>query len=192
MTVENLPKHNDRTAIVMVKIDSFRNFPSRDRKEDCATPIITRLPRLYVEPERQQGVNAYPSIIFKCYTCFVGVGCFDENKFMFPHFIEYALCACELLEKIRHKMTNKCFYHIIPCSYNGFHVQIAGEECHNPVGHYFGVFDKDTSKISNNSWIIPDFESRTDGYLVTSAGYYLNNENEMIFKQSSQLRTDKG
>lgn len=124
MAVENLPKHNDRTAIVMIKIDSFGDFPSRDRKEDCAAPVITRLTRYYVEPGKWQWANAYSSIVFECYAGFVGVGCFDENEFMFPHFIENALCECGLLkEEIRYSTWQKqCYspYHSmqlrwIPC-----------------------------------------------------------------------------
>ena len=59
-------------------------------------------------------------------------------------------------------------YHIIPGGHDGFHIQVAWEECDDPIWHDFAVLDQDTSKISDHSRIISHFEPRADGHLITT------------------------
>jgi hypothetical protein len=64
-------------------------------------------------------------------------------------------------------------YHVIPCRNNGLHVEVAREECNDPVGYNLAIFHQDTSKIPNNGWVISYLEARADGNLITTSGYDL-------------------
>jgi len=60
-------------------------------------------------------------------------------------------------------------YHVIPGSHDGFHIQVAWEECDDPIWNDFAVLDQDTSKVSDYSRIISHFKPRADGHLITTS-----------------------
>lgn len=45
---EDVPKHNDSTPVVMIKIDPLRDFTSGNRKQNGASTVIARLRGLSV------------------------------------------------------------------------------------------------------------------------------------------------
>jgi len=59
-------------------------------------------------------------------------------------------------------------YHVIPSCYYRFHIEVTGKECHNSIGYNLAVFDEDATKVTNDGWVVPDFEPRADCDLVTS------------------------
>lgn len=60
-------------------------------------------------------------------------------------------------------------YHVIPCCHNRLHVKITGEEGNDAIRNNFTVLNKDTAKIPDNGWIIPDLETRTYSDLIATA-----------------------
>ena len=74
-----------RTAVMVVEIDSFADFATRDAQEDGAAAVA-----------------ASCAVGFEGERCFLRVGCFDEDEFVFPDFVEDA--------------------HALPGTDDGFHV----------------------------------------------------------------------
>lgn len=66
--VEYSPKHDDRAPIVMIKIDSFRDFAPSHGKENRSSTIITSA-----------------SVVFESDTRLVRIGCFHKDELVFPH-----------------------------------------------------------------------------------------------------------
>lgn len=60
-------------------------------------------------------------------------------------------------------------HHVVPCCHDGFHIKIAREEGYNTVWHNLTIFYQNASKITNNRWIIPHFEPRTNRNLIAPA-----------------------
>jgi hypothetical protein len=61
-------------------------------------------------------------------------------------------------------------HHIIPGCHYRFHVEITWEESDYTIGDNLAIFHEDASKISNDRWIISDFEPRANGHLITATG----------------------
>ena len=61
----------------------------------------------------------------------------------------------------------------MPGSHDGFHIQVAWEECDDPIWHDFAVLDQDAPKVPDHSRIISHFEPGADGHLITTPRNYL-------------------
>ena len=59
-------------------------------------------------------------------------------------------------------------YHIVPSSYDGFHIQVAGKESDNAIRYNLAVLHKDRPEVPHDSGIVANLESRTYGYLVAT------------------------
>lgn len=59
-------------------------------------------------------------------------------------------------------------YHIVPCSHDGFHVEVAGEESDNPIRYDLAVLHKDCPEVPHDSGIVANLEARAYSYLVTT------------------------
>lgn len=68
-------------------------------------------------------------------------------------------------------------HHVIPGCYYRLHVEITWKEGNYAIGDNLAIFHKDTSKIPNNCWIIPNFEPRADSNLITATS-------DDLFKQN--------
>jgi len=64
-------------------------------------------------------------------------------------------------------------YHVVPGRDDGLHVEIAWEECNDAIRHNLAIFHQDSSKISNDGWVVSYFKARADGDLITASGYDL-------------------
>ena len=64
--------------------------------------------------------------------------------------------------------------HVIPGRNNGLHVEVAREECNDPIRYNLAIFHQDTPKVPNHSWIVSYLEARADGNLITASGYDLS------------------
>lgn len=65
-------------------------------------------------------------------------------------------------------------YHVVPCRNDGFHIEVAREECDDPIGHDLTVFHQNASKISNDGGVVSYLEARADGNLITASSYDLS------------------
>jgi len=70
-------------------------------------------------------------------------------------------------------------YHVVPGRNDGLHVEIAREECNNAIRHNLAIFHQDSSKISDNGWVVSYFKARADGDLITASGYDLLSRDQM-------------
>ena len=61
-------------------------------------------------------------------------------------------------------------YHVIPSGDDAFHIQVTWEERDNTVGHDFAVLDQNTTEVTYNGGVVPDFDPRAYGDLVTPSG----------------------
>jgi len=57
-------------------------------------------------------------------------------------------------------------YHLVPSSYDTFHVKIAREEANDTIGYSFAVFNEDSTEIPDDSWLVSDFESGRNRNLI--------------------------
>lgn len=64
-------------------------------------------------------------------------------------------------------------YHIVPCSNDRLHVQIARKERNDTIWHNLTIFNKNAAKIADYSGIVSDFETGANCHLIASTSYYL-------------------
>ena len=124
----------DGAAVVVVEIDAFGDFAAGDAEEDGAAAVA-----------------AGCTVGFECEGCFLRVGCFDQDQFEFPDFVEDA--------------------HALPHADYGFHVQVGGEEDDNAVRGDFGELLEETAVVTYNAGFIADLETRGYGRLIGATGY---------------------
>jgi hypothetical protein len=91
---------------------------------------------------------------------------------MFPHFIQDALSGDDY-QVVNKPGYSANTYHIIPGRNNGLHIEVAREECNDPIRYNLAIFHQDTPKVPNHGWIVSYLETRADGNLITASGYDL-------------------
>jgi len=131
----------------------------------------------------------YPSIVFQRDARLIGIGSLDKYELVFPYFIENTL-ETFVLTIVPILIVTKT-HHIVPCSNDGFHVQVTREEGHDAIRDNLAVFNEDASKISNNRRIIPDFKAWTDGNLVTATSNDLNHAWWQVMKTQKKTCTNQ-
>ena len=117
---------------------------------------------------------SYPTVILERDARFIRIRRLHENELVFPYFVEDSLVASSKYAET--VTTRRKTYHIVPCSDDTFHIEIAGEERHDPIRYNFAVFDEDAAEVTYNGWIVPDFKARAYGHLVTASSDDLNIE----------------
>ena len=102
---------------------------------------------------------AYSTIILEGYAGFIRVRSLDKYELVLPDFVEDSLLMCvNTLAKDVEDLA-KGTYHVIPSGDDAFHIQVAGEERHDPVRYNFAVFNEDAPEISYNCRIVTDFKT---------------------------------
>jgi hypothetical protein len=69
----------------------------------------------------------------------------------------------------RRREKNNYSNHIVPCSDDGFHVQITGKECSYAIGNDLHVFDQYIAEIPDDRGVVSDLETGGHSNLVASS-----------------------
>ncbi len=127
-------------TVVVVEVDAFGHFATRDAEEDGAAAVAAGCA---VGFEREGG--------------FLTVGRFDEDQFVVPDFVKDTLF--ESVVESWHGCVGGVFYHPLPHADDAFHIQIAREENHNSIWCDLGELHQQIAIVPNICGIIPGLKS---------------------------------
>lgn len=102
-------KHDDSSSIIVIEIDSFRDFAASDRQQHCASPIV-----------------AGSTVVVESCTRLGRVRSLDEDELVFRNLVQDALRAFRsATSRCLHRHTHaRAAHHFHPSGNDTFHVQV--------------------------------------------------------------------